>query len=284
MYDAESTTQKMPFSKEAILATELTPFVTPNTLHTNFLNYPEIQLHLSGEQLRKVGAIKNTLLQIPLIHSTINDFPENDLLPSNELPPDSHSNTKNIDKSLGLNKYVFFNWALPEDSGLGNKYLLINPSLLQSPNTIVTPVDLVTIGPTKNMTYQELPDDMKKDFEIEYFKKMVSGRHWLEIIARRILTSIEGGEPFYMLKDRHFLGEIKHLGKVDKNFIEQIITVNHFPNHYKFLYDHGFSIDDLEYEKDIAERTGKRPGAYLLPEECGIDYDLAKRYWSELLK
>lgn len=290
MQDAEPVGQDVSIGNPIVLAPELNSFVTPLRINQNFVAYPEIQAPVTPEQLRKIEIIKDTLLQLPLIHHTTHRFSGGDLLPLYELPAGHHNNTLNVDRSLGLDKYVFLNWGLPEkSSALGSQVHLVDPKVLKSPNTIVTPDDLLALGYTKDKTFQELPDDMRKDYEENYFGKMVSGRHWLEIIARRVLVSIEKRHPFFVLKNKSYvnrtaLGEIKHFGKVDKNFIQQTISTRNLGSYYKFLYEHGFAVSDLEFERKNFISSGKRSGLSVLPEECGVDYEAASKYWTQVLE
>lgn len=266
------------------LPPELQKYVSVKKLEQNFSLYPEMQLELSGEQKRKVKIIKNTLLQLPLVHATKKPFEKGvPIVPTIDLPEGARSHTFGLDKSLGLDKYTFFHWGVPARSDHGTHFLLVNPSLLQSPNTIVTPCDIGDIALVGNDPFDKVEKDKKERYQKEYLDKMVSGENWVEINARKVLKSIEGGNPFYGL-NRNTLGEVKHLGPVSADLITTQISFEDLQYHYKFLYEHGFSIPNIEQERRLYLRLGIRNGADPLPEECGIDYEEAAEFWDKSLK
>lgn len=266
------------------LAPELGRYVSAINLKQNAERYPELQRELTPDQVRKVGQIKGQLLQLPLIHGTREPFaPQTDILPTSELPAEHRGHTYGLDKSLGLDKYTFFHWGLPEKSTYGRNFLVVSPSILTSPNTVVTPRDIGTIAYVDDTPFEQLPDEKKKRYQEGYLDKMVTGQQWLEIISRRVLASYESGNPFYNLHSTSSLGEIKHLGSVGHQFIDRQLSDKQFSEYYKFLYEHGFSFDNMERARELYQRTGKKYGVDPLPEECGVDYDQASKYWEQLL-
>ncbi len=260
---------------------ELAAHVTPTKIAENFSNYPEMQQILSPEQQRRVGLIKGTLSQIPLIHGTGHDLDGLDILPIGDLPEGHRGRTHGLDRSLGLHKYTFFNWGLPEKTS-GSTIMLVNPEILNSPNTLVTGFDIGEIRMVDDTPYDDVKDDVKESYQREYFDKVVTGTQWVEIVARRVLADVEAGKPFYSLWSKGALGEIKHLGKVDKGAILGKITADDFKSYYKFLYEHGFSFSNIEHYRELEKRTGVWQGVDPTPEECGIDYDDAAKYWQRL--
>lgn len=271
-------------SRSTLLAPELGRYVSAVDLKQNAKRYPELQRELTPDQERKVGQIKKQLLQLPLIHGTREPFaPQTDILPISELPSEHRGHTYGLDKSLGLDKYTFFHWGLPEKSIYGANFLLVSPSLLTRPNTVVTPRDIGTIAYVDDTSFEQLPDEKKKQYQKGYLDQMVTGQQWLEIIARRVLESYELGNSFYNLYSTSFLGEIKHLGKVEHQLIERQISYKQFNEYYKYLYEHGFSFENMEQARKLYQRTGKKYGIDSLPEECGVDYDKASKYWEQLL-
>lgn len=267
------------------LPPELSKYINAEKLYQNSDNYPEMQRNLSPEQQRKIGLIKNTLLTLPLIHVTRESLPAGaNIKPSNELQQDGKTNTYGLDRSLDLDKYTFFNWGLPQRSGYGTNIVLLSASILNDSDTIATPWDIGEIAYVDETPYEDLPQEKKDRYQKGYFDKMVTGKKWLEIIARRVLQSYEDGKPFYRLGGRGTLGEIKHLGQVHSDNITSQITKPDFPAYYKFLYEHGFAYGPMEDNRELFLRLGKRMGVDSSHEDCGIDYDEAALYWKNLLE
>ncbi len=267
-----------------LLPDELLRHVSPEKLEENAAQYPELQRGLSEKQQKQVEVIKGVLLKLPLIHATREPFDvENNILPNSDLPDQSAGNTYGLDRSLGLDKYTFFHWGLPEKSRYGKNFLLLSSELLFSPNTIVTPRDIGTIAYVDNTPFDELETDTQKAYQEGFFDQMVTGRKWFEIIARRVLASYEAGNKLFALTHSAALGEIKHLGQVDHSLIERQITSGDFNEYYKFMYETGFAFTNMEDKRGIFLRTGKNMGVDPLPEECGIDYEQAAKHWETIL-
>ena len=260
---------------------ELSTHVSPARIAENFSKYPEMQQPLSPEQQRRVDLIKGTLFQIPLIHGTPHDLDGVDLLPISELPDGHRGHTHGLDRSLGLHKYTFFNWGLPEKTS-GRNIMLVNPAILNNPNTLVTGFDIGEIRMVNDTPYDEVDDEVKEAYQTRYFDKMVTGTQWVEIVARRVLADVEEGKPFYSLWSKGALGEIKHLGKVDKSAVMGKITYDDFKSYYKFLYEHGFSFSNIEHDREWTKKLGYKTSVDPTAEECGIDYDEAAKYWERL--
>lgn len=215
-----------------ILASELERFVSADKLAANAANYPEMQSELSPDDFRKVELIKLRLLKLPLIHATKAPIPDDaDLLPSALLPQNHPKTTFGTDKSLGLDNYAFFNWGLPEKSEYGKHFLLVDPKILFASHTIVTPEDLGSIYFVDSTRFDDLPNDRKQTIQKRYFDKVVSGKAWLEIIARRFLNDYKQGSQLSSLSSRHALGEIKHLGPVSATSIQRKISADDLSNY-----------------------------------------------------
>lgn len=88
---------------------------------------------------------------------------------------------------------------------------------------------------------------------------MVTGKARKEIIARRILMTIESGNSLFRLNSDS-LGEIKHYGKVStKDYLGSFSTRNasDMNNHYRYIYEHGFAFFNMENIRDACQKTGE---------------------------
>lgn len=270
----------------AVLPFELERYVSVERLVENAQNYPEMQRELSEIQKERITRIKDVLNQIPLIHATSNQSVTAgtvNLLPTDDLPANHRGHSLESDRSIGLTQCVFFNWGLAQ-KGYGRTILEISSELLDSNRTFVTPTDFGHIEFADEFPFDDFEEDRKERIEKYYFSKMVTGKAWKEIIARRILFELESGGSLYSLLSSDSLGEVKHFGPVDARYIIGKFQIADPRAHYKYLYEHGFAFESMEQDRMLEARTGRKAGAIdPTHEQCGIDYEKACAFWRDKL-
>lgn len=283
----ESTILEELASTDTGISPELRKFVDEARLAKNFAEYPEMQIELTAEQENRVGLIRAELFTLPLIHGTKQKDVGGDgagIVPSSELPSGAPSNTYDLDKSVGLDKYAFFSWGFVGRSQYGANFLEVSPSVVTSQKTIVTPCDIGQFVFADDAVYDKLPDEKKARLERNYFSKIVKGKDWVEILARRILKAVESGKSFFELSSMETMGEIKHNGTVPSDAIVGRFTSGEMKQYWKFLYEHGFSFSNLEHDRDLYSQTGDRGNQVdKFPEDYGIDYEKCATHWRKLL-
>lgn len=266
------------------LPKKLSDYINQESLKENAASYEEMQLRLDPEQERRVGIIRENLMQLPLIHATKEPLSlGQDVLPYKDRPLKTRGNTYKFDASLGLDQYVFLTWGLPIEYRYGNNYIGVSPEILTNPNTIVTPTDVGSIRMVDNTIFEDLSEEIQKKYHDNYFKKMVRGTDWIEIIARRALLELESGKRFFTLYEGS-LGEIKHFGKIDSRFITRQFNHEELTEYYRALYANGYSIGGMEWAREIHKREGIRVSEQPFPEELGVDYEQDSKYWEELFR
>ncbi len=272
--------EKFKDENEVYLPSELSRLVSADSIQKNVKNYPEMIRDLTEIQKERVDKIKNILTKIPLIHTSSNEQIAkgvSDIIPLDELPNDHRGHSYKSDRSLGLTKYVFLNWGMSDRGHCYGKFVSkFSTNLLDDERTIVTPMDIGQIVLADEYSFDELELEKKQRIEDYYFKYIVSGKAWKEIIARRVLKELEAGKHFFLLNSSYSLGEIKHYGSVDaKNFIGSF-PVSDLRENFRFLYEHGFAFDNVE-----TEGVENRKRIY---EQCKIDYKKASGFWKNKLK
>lgn len=158
--------------------------------------------------------------------------------------------TFEFDKNLGLDNYVFLGALRPYSV---DPLLLINPEILNSEETLVTPNDIITYHfphPENSKGFKScssIDELLKKSNEKikEYSDDLLIGPHFKEYFARKLAS--QGlkyfKEEYFSNKNMtHF--EVKVLNKID---INQIIGI--IPNR------HSLSFLDIPIEKKICVRT-----------------------------
>ena len=224
-------------------------------------------------------------MEIPLIHATSNETISQglaDMKPTEDLPNNHQGHSLESDRSLGLTKCVFFGWGLPQ-KGYGRFITKFSPELLDLENVFVTPMDIGHIEFADHKPFEDFEEERKKRIDEHYFSSMVTGRAWQEIMARRVLKHIEEGNPFFPLYDLYSMGEIKHYGKVPSQEFLGSFKTSDMREHYKYLYEHGFSFANMEQDNRLYRQTGKKYGVDPLYEECNIDYEEASNFWKKTL-
>lgn len=272
--------------KTAVLPPELLPYVSLERLSANAQNYPEMAMELTEIQKERVEKINDVLAQVPLIHATSNEQIANGLSgisPSDDLPVGHHGYSLESDRSLGLTKCVFFNWGMAQ-KGFGRFIAQFSPDLLDRENTFVTPMDIGQIEFADDRPFEEFEPERRDRVDQHYFKYMVTGKTWKDIIARRILKTAESGQSFFPLSSSYSLGEIKHYGTVSVQDYIGSFPVADLRAHYRFLYEHGFSFTNMELDRGIMQNGGKRTSVDPTYEDCGINYEEASNFWKRTLE
>lgn len=308
-----STVVKHPENNELpIIPDELAKYVSPTDIITNAQNYREMQKEYTPGQLLAIQAIKDSLLDIELTHTTQAHVPfavfrEQGILPESHLPTAS-KHTFPLDRSLGLNQYAFMNWGEfnPEDadedeeykSPYGSKVIGLNPKqILSSPRTIVTPNDIhYSMKNDMERTADELVDPGSGTVPFDrYLAEIVRGQDWLEIVGRKVLDNIMwqdkttndpkfadfGLPPVTVYKHPTHawpLGEIKHFGPVAPTAITSTAeNPEEFHAKWKHMVEkHGFAPGHIaaSVEYDHSE----------VKDEMDIDTSKPRERWREILE
>lgn len=285
------------------IAPELSPIITEERLAANVLGYEVMQLDLSSREERQVHDIRNRLLAMPLVHTTseahIASILANGIHPYHEaskLPDTPQGATFALDRSLGLDRYVFARWGSVDAGTYGYHNIRLSGRLLLA-NTIVTPGDLVSLGLSsaessafRNTTYSELAADTKQILDDQYFDTMVTGERWLEIIARRVLLHTKKhpswpyasqgvyGERMWP-NEYDGLGEIKYHGTIDAAAIEGeplVLPSDHLEarlakaDWQRQMWRHGVSVGDTLASLRSTARQYKRPPVWQ-PDMAGYE-------------
>lgn len=222
---------------EAIDITKL----SPEQLAENAARYPEMSWDLDPAF---VAQIKEALLKLPLLHSTSStrfnagggvssqgtpDTPVSqsvlqelgifDDVEPVELGLHMPHNTYLLDKQLNLDEYVFMSWGRPHSSYL-EQCILIDPKILFDEACVVTPQDIadqlrshkVSLSGVSQMSQLAI-------IEEAYLSTVVSGKDWLEIIARRYAKEMLENPTLIApieLRDTFTLGEIKYRREIPR--------------------------------------------------------------------
>jgi chaperonin cofactor prefoldin len=227
------------YTKEAILP--LTA-LSSEDLAQNAASYPEMSWELDPESIQQA---KNVLMSLPLIHGRdYDDQHGNEELPSRDLVPlvvvekeqekddtsiqDLGGRTFALDRQLGLDQYVFMSWGWPY-SDVDDNFIFISPSLLLDDRCIVTPHDVVETVQTDRLSANNIVRPKDFDNIDEYLASAVTGKDWVEIVARRLAKHIkENPDTPANLGDLN-LGEIKFQGTVHQE--NQIGALDHSDLH-----------------------------------------------------
>lgn len=238
-------------------------------LSENRHNHPEFGIRLSEQEVAALPKIQNALLELPLLHRTSANIPDNSSLKSSR-GIGRVSGIGKLDKSLGLDQLVYFSWGPTTHISSGQPHYLIDSNILLSDQVVVTEHDITasTFGGTGTI-YDELTTDKKKSIKRIYFGKMLTGKDWLDLISRRVLLNLKNGDSLFDVKENLALGEVKVLHKVLPKYIvgkpkgEMALS-----RALKNWYEHGISIDGK-----IPKHVGK----------LDINLREASRYWRNLV-
>ncbi|MCC7289537.1 hypothetical protein IT414_04090 [bacterium] len=249
-------------AEEVKLPMKLSKLVSHEKLLENARNYPEMGFDLDPEL---VSYVRDILLLLPLVHRTdakrISSEPVSGGSLYDSIVPQSYmhgagsdsDNTFELDRDLDLDEFVFMAWGAiyPQErghflAGVRNA-ALISSSLLLDPRCIVSPDDISSI-----ISYHDLKTGIKsldqkerQAIQEEYLDKLVTGRDWLEIEARRIAKQLTDNPQDLDIAKLFAgdLGEIKFFGEIPRSKIIAIVDT-----HDKHEYD--------LYRKQIEEETG----------------------------
>lgn len=251
----------------------------PENLSLNRARYPEFTGEYDPGHIEYVKAL---LLQLPLFHSA--RAPLESITPHAFLPEENRQgNTYALDMSLGLDQFCFMKWGMPDWSQYGQYAYILNPSLLFSPNVVVTQTDVVVFAGWEVETpFDQLPAKDQKRVMSEYFGKMLSGSDWLELTARKVLSSVQKSHGLYELHNGGVgMGEIKHFGPIESAWITGCYTGRQELEelYYPYMYSLGFGYEGSEHVRKFA-LEGKFSGLTdPLPEDLGVDYAQALSVW-----
>lgn len=251
-------------------------------LAVNRLHYPEFRRVYHPKEL---DYAKRQLLNLPLFHSNTTDNPH--ISPSVHLPPEHrHKNTEPLDISLGLDRFVFLTWGIPNWSKYGSYMHAINPEILLSRSTVITPSDILPIAEYDlEFPYEKLSKRIQKRINTEYFGKMLSGADWLELMSRKVVDKIRSGAPLFVISDSGVgMGEIKHEGQLGPSHHNTIYCgrQNLEENYYPQMYRLGFGHEGVETVRQDMVLRRRRTLTDPLPEELGIDYNSCIRVWDPI--
>lgn len=232
---SDTATKGKVGASEVHLPQKLAKLLSAEDISRNANNYPEMKYDLP---VALVDSVRERLLQLPLVHRTddarFSEKPAarhslyDELVPHSYLVPEEGSverlgNTFQLDRDLGLDEFVFLSWGEVFSGYVDGRYaLLLSPELLFSPDCLVTPDDIVEAVSSKELRkgVGKLDDKSRAEIEKKYLGKIVSGRDWLEIVARRIAKMIVDGVPeeeAYSASSG--LGEIKYRGRIPRSMI-----------------------------------------------------------------
>jgi hypothetical protein len=138
-------------------------------------------------------------------------------------------NTYLLDKQLNLDEYVFMSWGRPHSSYL-EQCILIDPKILFDEACVVTPQDIadqlrshkVSLSGVSQMSQLSI-------IEEAYLSTVVSGKDWLEIIARRYAKEMLENPTLIApieLTNTFTLGEIKYRREIPRWAILGIMQVS----------------------------------------------------------
>lgn len=290
----------IPDYTEFGIAPELARFVTPEKLAENRKNFEEFDVELNAEDRRQLEIIGEVLLEIPLTHGSYNNL--DSVVPHVDRPKESFSHTGSLDVSVGLHRYAFFHWGVPDWWAYGPKIHLFNANLLLDPQTIVSSYDIGLGGISDAGAYDDL-EEAEQQYINRYFDHLLSGIDWLELQARSVLLDYKKAKKKHLnaggtMEDFRYrfviyspidFGEIKHLGTVKKS--DYPVDSNYFPsetsksewfNHYKQLYERGLAYENIE--QDIKSAKRGRPIVNPIPEQFNVDYDEVGKFWPRMLE
>ncbi len=271
------------------IAPELLAYLDPEKLAENRGNFEEFGVKLSPEGERRLQIIEEVLLQLPLNHGSRHEI--DSLVPARDLPSDHSTHTYILDQSLGLDRYTFLHWGVPEWSIYGRNIFLFDARILLDPKTIVTTYDIGQGGLADESAFEDLDPETRERLQ-GYFDHALSGSDWLELQARRILIDYREAKKRHLdsgktMEDFHYhyvidspaaLGEVKHLGRLDGDSIIGRTSKSQWKDYYKDLYSLGLAYNNVEWARK--DRLSVDP----TPEDCGVDYEKSGRFWIEKLE
>lgn len=227
-----------------VISDNLSKYITPTQILENVSNYPEMQRQLNDTDRVIIERVKAAMLQLPLVYSTRRDkyqIMSSGILPFSKKPADFIGNSMLLDDSLGLTDYTFYNWGIAERStGHGTNHALLSASLLFDPRTIVTEDDVARYV-FSNDPYSELDEEKKDVLQKQYLGKMLAGRDWVEVMARRVYFALQCGNirVLNMSGDCAF-GEIKIYGAMPPSEVKSFLLPRDERDYWTWQIRNGF--------------------------------------------
>lgn len=276
------------------LPPHLAKYTDEERITQNAERYPEMQRELTSGEKLGVEVVKRRLLKLPLSHSTKADFQKieqsgiHTFTTISQDPNNGHS-TLALDESLGLGEYVFMHLGGIQKKSYGRKHVLVDPAaVFESPNTIVTPFDINDTA----FRYVDAPieslDDKGKEIVEAYLDSMVTGKAWLDIIARRALQKMLRNDKIpliHSLKSTAEFGEIKHYGNITPDILIGFVDDEEGEHHHwREMLALGFAPSPVANALDMEYRGLPSPSSYdKLPEDIGVDRAIPHAAWAEVL-
>ncbi len=218
------------------LSPGLAEYVTDAQLDTNAEAMPILQHKTTEDESRELAAIRIQLLQIPSIHvapsQTEKTIRSQGLRPLAGQEAGARGHTLGVDRSLGLDEYVFMGWGIAAHpsgvgSSYGDTYVLVNAETLLDPKTIVTPADISMYVRQEEVgkSFSDLSPGLQATVQHHYFNGMLRGSDWLELTARRMWLHLQGNDGQPLPVDyTHGWGEVKFHGDVPPESIIDIVV------------------------------------------------------------
>lgn len=217
--------------------------ITAEELESNLQAYPEMSWQFDETTLK---AAKNKIASIPLTHFT--EEPSILVADENEIKTlvlFSHRSlhqkglirkefdgegikgfSYDVDQALGLDRFVFMCLGAPypnQHENTKSGILILDASILLDENCLITPSDISLHCPdVYNAGTVESSEGINA---LQSFRSsVVSGKGWLEILARRVAKHSEESPNIpFPIKDCFTLGEVKYRGAVPGQAITGIL-------------------------------------------------------------
>jgi hypothetical protein len=244
------------------LAPELLPYVTEERLAANYAQDPRVaDRYFWPEEIEDhyqeyLPAVEEALLKLPLEHATDSQESVSQILAQGIIPsadrPHANSHTFPLDRSLGLHRYAFTSWGSFEHFQYGDERVLIPAGLMLEHNVIATKHDITSAYSSGSNAlqkpYEENSPSVQAAIDSQYFGEMVTGRNFLDLTARRMLSYLyrSKGGPFPARSA--YLGEIKHLGTIPSEAITETLSLDEVPEYTEELLALGFATASLHYK------------------------------------
>lgn len=216
--------------------------ISTEELEANLHSYPEMSWDIPEEEILRA---KELYLSIPLTHATesrplieaiCDKRIDTGILCHKQLDDANVLSTSysddgikgfsfDTDKAMGLDNYVFMCSGPAYTRKVHDELasvIMINPAIQLDDACIVTPNDLLRQTSVNSSSGIE-SDTHVKEFQ-DYRASMVSGRGWVELMARRIAKFSENNPGMQYPVDSAFtFGEIKYRGEVPVSAILKVL-------------------------------------------------------------
>lgn len=257
----------------------LQQFIKPEDILKNRRHYPELQKPLSSEDQRLLTIVKERLLRLPLVHCSreknLKSVSPHCAIEQRK-PAGNGSNTYQLDSDLGLDGAVFLSWGMGDWSQYGQNFYFIDAGkILTDSRCVATPQDIHAVAPHPlSEPISIYTPTERKELEQGYFQKMVTGHDWLEIVARKVLKRLRGGEKIVGIDYKTF-GEIKFFGSITESSIVGQVSgrQDYERRYYPLMYQLGFGFTNIEDAVRQRESGQKVYTTDPTPAELGIDYE-----------